>query len=93
VDTRAQDAAPDRFAGGIADARAEAAADDQHEDRSERPGDRTRNLDVVEHRLCGNGAKKHSGQKPEVLSQREPEPAAKAVREADNCGGNDGQID
>jgi len=89
----AQDAFADRLTCRVSDAGSEAASDDQHQDRANRTRDRARHVDVIEHRLRRGGAQQDARQQTEVLHDREPEPAAKAVGEADQSRGNDHQID
>jgi hypothetical protein len=93
VDALAQDAVADRLAGGEADARAEAAADDEHQHTAERAGDRARDAEVIEERRGRRGADDDAEEESDVLRGRQPETAAEAVGDADEGGGENDQID
>ena len=93
MDAGAQDLAADRLAHGETDARAETAADDQHEHRAERARAGVVDLQVVEHEPRRRCAEEDSDQQADVLSQGGPETALIAVHEPDEGGYEDGQVD
>ena len=93
MDAGAQNLAADRLADCEADARAEAAADHQDEDRAERAGGRVVDLQVVEHVTGGCRAEHHADQQTQVLRERQPESAPVSVRESDDGGDDDEDID
>ena len=93
MDAGAQDFAADRLAHGETDARAETAADHQHEHRAERARAGVVDLQVVEHEPRRRCAEEDADQQADVLSQGEPEATTVSVREPDQGGDENDDID
>src|SRR6266550_7553346 len=93
VDSSAQDVAPDRLADGEADARAETSSDHEHKHRAQRTRAGVVDLQVIEDKPGGRGAEKNADQQAEVLGQREPEAAPVSVREPDEGGDENEDVD
>ena len=69
VDALLQDLVPDRLPDRETDARSEAAADDEHQHRPKRAGERIVDSEVVEQRLRRRGADDHADEQTHVLRE------------------------
>src|SRR5438552_4127136 len=89
----AEGLAADGFADRKADARAEAAADHEHEHSAQRPGASVVDLEVIEHVPGRRRAEHHADEQADVLGDGQPESAPVSVREPDEGGDEDQEID
>jgi hypothetical protein len=81
-----------RLAGVEAEARTEAAADDQADDTDDGPRRLSVDVQLVRDRRRERGAEEDAAQEPDVLEEAEPETPLVAVRQPDDDGQEDDEV-